>query len=426
MKSKNTTSLLKEVLQQINPPKEQLQEIDSSLKSFLEKLEKKLKSSKIIAQVFVGGSFAKKTLIKKDKYDVDVFLRFDKKYKDKDISIMTKKILKTFVKPQIIHGSRDYYRIKISKAFFIELIPVIKVANPKQSENITDLSYSHVKYIRKNVKNQNILDGIKLAKAFCYAHKCYGAESYINGFSGYSLELLVYYYKGFMNFIKAMAKLKDQVIIDMEKQHKTKQNILMDLNESKLSSPIILIDPTYKQRNVSAALSNETFKKFQKVCEKFVKNPSLKLFEQEKTDLNKIKLNAIKNKSEFLLIEIKTKKQEGDIAGSKLLKFYKHLDQEFSKYFFIKKKGFNYNDEKAARCFFVVKSRKEILFAGPHSDQKKHFKAFKKKHKNAVLRKKRLYAKQKITFNAEQFLTNWQKANKKKIKEMYISGLKNI
>ena len=97
----------------------------------------------------------------------------------------------------IIHGSRDYFQINESKDFVIELIPVIKATDPKKAENITDLSYSHVKYINKKIKNQKILDEIKIAKAFCYATKTYGAESYINGFSGYSLELLIYHYKSF-------------------------------------------------------------------------------------------------------------------------------------------------------------------------------------------------------------------------------------
>jgi len=54
---------------------------------------------------------------------------------------------------------------------------------------------------------KKILDEIRIAKAFCYANNCYGAESYISGFSGYALELLVYHYKSFLKFIKSMVKL---------------------------------------------------------------------------------------------------------------------------------------------------------------------------------------------------------------------------
>ena len=63
--------------------------------------------------------------------------------------------------------------------------------------------------MNKKVRSKKILDEIKIAKAFCHANNCYGAESYINGFSGYGLELLVYYYGGFLRFIKAVSKMKD-------------------------------------------------------------------------------------------------------------------------------------------------------------------------------------------------------------------------
>jgi tRNA nucleotidyltransferase (CCA-adding enzyme) len=84
---------------------------------------------------------------------------------------------------------------------------VKKISKPKEAENITDLSYSHVNYIKKRIKNKKILDEIRIAKAFCYATNTYGAESYIGGFSGYAIELLVYHYGSFLKFIKAISKL---------------------------------------------------------------------------------------------------------------------------------------------------------------------------------------------------------------------------
>src|SRR3989344_3469037 len=88
-------------------------------------------------------------------------------FKGKDISKLTEKLLKDLKNVHLIHGSRDYFQIKDSKDFFIELIPVIKVNDPKKAENITDLSYSHVKYINRKIKSQKILNEIKIAKAFC-------------------------------------------------------------------------------------------------------------------------------------------------------------------------------------------------------------------------------------------------------------------
>ncbi len=423
---KKINSILKEVLEKVEPAKEDIELIENSLKDFSERFEKRLKILRINAEIFVGGSFAKNTVIKKDNYDVDVFVRFDKKYNNKEISNLLAKALKPFRNITKIHGSRDYFKLKIGPTFFIELIPVKKIKTLKEAENITDLSYSHVKYMNKKVKSKKILDEIRIAKAFCYANNCYGAESYIQGFSGYALELLVYYYGSFTRLANAVTKMDEKVVIDIERHFRNKQIALMDINTAKLDSPIVLVDPTYKHRNVLAALSDETFDKFKSTCKKFLRNPSIKYFEVKKIDLEKIKNNAKKKKYEFVLIEARTNKQEGDIAGSKLLKFHRHLSSEIEDFFYVKKKGFNYNGKKSARYFFVVKDKGEIIRAGPYLKDKKHVAKFKKKHKKTFHDKGRVHVKKKINFTLKDFVNTWKTNNRKKLREMNIIGLKVV
>jgi tRNA nucleotidyltransferase (CCA-adding enzyme) len=425
-------SVLKEALERVNPPKLEMKFMENSLKSFEEIINKKIKLLKIDAEIFVGGSFAKKTMIKKSKYDIDVFLRFNKKYKEQEILLFTKRLLESFQGISTIHGSRDYFQVRLKENLFIELVPVIKVKKPSESKNITDLSYSHVKYIRKKVKQKNILDEIKIAKAFCHATSCYGAESYINGFSGYSLELLVYYYGGFLSFIKAIAKMpstnesKDKTVIDIEKHFKNKQSVLMDLNGSKLNSPIILIDPTYRQRNALAALSTETFLKFQEACKNFLNKPSIDFFEIQKINLDDIKEKAKKNNYEFIIIETKTNKQEGDVAGTKLFKFYNHLTEEIQKFFEIKDKFFEYDEKSGAKYYFVVKSKGKIVINGPYIDDKKNFIAFKKAHKNYFVKKERLFADEIIKIKIAEFIDMWKMKNQQKMKDMSIESLRVV
>lgn len=418
--------VLKEVLRKVNPSQGDLTEIEMHLKNLEKKLKDSIRDIRINAKIIVGGSYAKGTLIKKGKYDIDIFLRFEKEYSSKDISVLTKKILKNAgLKFEIKHGSRNYFRIEVNKNLFFELIPVLKVNKPEEAENITDLSYLHVNYINKKVKLKRIKDDIKIAKAFCYANNCYGAESYINGFSGYGLELLVYNYNGFLMFLREMANVRRKKIIDIEFHHKNPKRTLMDLNASKLHSPVILIDPTYKYRNVLAALSEETFRKFQKEAKRFLKNPSMKFFEKKRIDFEKKRKEAKRKNLEFRTLKIKTKKQKGDIAGSKLLKFYNHLLREISEYFFIKENGFEYNNDDTATCFFSVKRKKEVLVQGPKIDREneKHAKRFKKAHKNAYVKNKRLFAKKKLPKSLKDFLTKWEEKNKKKMGEMGIVGI---
>src|SRR3989344_4011283 len=439
---KKVDDILKEILIKVEPSKEQLKNINKSLSQFKGKIEKQIKRHKLDAVLFEGGSFAKKTIIKKDIYDIDLFLRFSEKFKansgkicinsssrksqikGQNISKLTEKLLKGFKGRSVIHGSRDYFQIKESKDFFIELIPVIKVNNPKKAENITDLSYSHVKYINKKIKSQKILNEIKIAKAFCYATKTYCAESYINGFSGYSLELLIYHYKSFLNFIKTISKHKHgKIIIDIEKHYKNKNDVLLDMNSSKLGSPIILVDPTYKQRNALAALSEETFERFKQESRIFLKNPSIKNFEIKKIDLDKIKKDALNKKYEFILLELKTQKPAGAVAGSKLLKFYNHLGNEIKIFFELKNKGFEYNQEHSTRCFFAVKPKKEIIIEGPFTKDKKNTKTFKKLHKKTFYKSNKIYARERVNFSLKKFIENWKEKYQRKINEMSISEL---
>lgn len=433
--------VLKKVLEKVQPSEKELKETEKIVKEFTSRLEKSLKSLNLDAQVFVGGSLAKKTLIKKDKYDGDIFVRFEKQNKKapnkqnknkkiakQNISELTYKALTKLkgITPQVVHGSRDYFQIQITPWLCLEVIPVIKADNPKQAENITDLSYHHVKYLAKKLKDKKIVQEIILAKAFCHAQKVYGAESYIRGFSGYSLELLVYYYKSFTKLLEAVSKLKkgEKLIVDIEKYYKNKNQIFMDLNESKTKSPIILIDPTYKQRNALATLSEEVFEKFKEKAQEFLKKPGEHFFEKQELNLSEIKSLAEKRNLDFLLAEAETPQQEGDIAGSKLLKFFNHLCFEIQKRFDLKEKGFEYVGGHKAIYFFVTKSKKKIILTGPLEKDNENSTRFRAEHKNAFVKSGRLFAEQEIPEKLRDYLSIWKAKNKQKINEMDISELR--
>ncbi|MCA9487531.1 MAG: nucleotidyltransferase domain-containing protein [Nanoarchaeota archaeon] len=421
---KKLNEVLNRVLDKITPEKNEVKIVEKEVKNFIEKFKKDIKKNKIKADIFTGGSFAKGTAIRKKLHDVDLFVRFSKEYPNEKLSSLLKRLLKNKKNVKLIHGSRDYYRVFFGESFFIELIPVYRITRPKDAENITDLSYSHVNYVKKKTKDKKLLNEIKLAKAFCQAQRVYGAESYIKGFSGYSIELLIIHYGSFVKLLRAIANSKDEkIVIDQERLYKNKKEVLMDLNGSKLDSPIVLIDPTHKARNALAALSEESFNKFKNAAKKFLKSPSIKDFFPDKLNLGKLKEDALKNKNEFIEINLKTNKQEGDIAGSKLKKFYNHLSKEISKYFEIKRKGFSYGGKKQANCFFVVKKRKEIVIGGPLTKDKKNIAKFRKKHKNTFAKKGRIYSRVKVNFSLDNFLKGWISKNKVKLREMDVLGV---
>jgi tRNA nucleotidyltransferase (CCA-adding enzyme) len=418
--------ILKKEIGLIKPSSEEIARIEPELKELIKSIEEKIKKQKISAEIFVGGSFAKKTLIKKEKYDIDVFIRFAKVQDEKKISGILQKLLPKNAKK--IHGSRDYFSLnkEINETNVdFEIIPVIKIKNPLEAKNIMDLSYFHVNYIKKKIaKTPGLADEIKIAKAFVHFQGCYGAESYINGFSGYALELLIIYYKSFINFIKCVVKNSgEKIVIDTEKFYKNKEAILREVNEAKLSSPIVLIDPTFKERNAVAALSQETFNRFKKSCIDFLKKPSLEFFKKK----DNVCLLEKKYKNKLIKLILLTEKQAGDIAGTKLKKFYNFFLTKIERYFKIKEKYFEY-DEKSniGRIYLVLDPRKEIIFSGPPVKMEDRLREFKKEHKKVIINGGKSYAKEKNNLTFEKFLNDFSNKEEKIIREMGISNIEFV
>jgi len=382
-------SVLAEELTRISLSSEEILRMNKLAKDFISSL----KSEGLRA--FVGGSLAKGTMVNREgKQDIDIFAQFD--YSEDILGF--EKILKKVKLPGVlkkVHGSRDYFQI-ICDEVILEVIPVVKNSDPETAENVTDVSLSHVKHVGGAVKkNPGIADEIKLAKAFCQANRCYGAESYIHGFSGYSLEVMVIHFGSFEKFLKNVGKKR---VIDPLKYFKSEREVLSELNGSKLQSPLVLVDPTYKYRNVSAGLGYETFEKFLKVAGEFVKKPSLDYFEWKPVDIEGMK----KMKGRFVKVDLKTDRQPGDIAGTKCKKILDFFVRELErKQQVVLAKEFDYDGGQDAQGYLVVVEKPEIECRGPSTGLEEASNAFlKAKGKNVFERKKFWWYREKVTIES--------------------------
>lgn len=384
----NVNQVLKKELERISLSKEETDELRESANKIVNKL------ASLGFRAEIGGSLAKGTMIRKSIQDVDIFVVFSE---EKNVDKLEKVLEKLKFNFKVIHGSRDYFQIKEKNVIF-ELIPVKEFISSDNFSNITDFSLIHVNYVKRQLKkNPKLADEIKLAKAFCYAQNCYGAESYIKGFSGYALELLIINFRSFVNFLK---RIKLAMVVDIEKKFKNPKIVFEELNESKLLSPIILIDPTYKFRNAAAGLSEEIFDNFLFEAKKFLKNPSEKAFKLKEINVYKLRENARKKKARFLQIRFHTYKQEGDIAGTKMKKFFEFLIKELErKEQKVLSKDFEYEGHEEALGYLVVKEKKEIEVKGPPKSNKQAVKNFKKVRKKIYFKSNFAYAKEKISLD---------------------------
>jgi len=382
--------VLKEVLLEIKPTKEEEIFVDKRIKEFMSRI--KVKEAKVI----LGGSGAKGTWLKTTN-DADIFILFDyNKYMGKSeglSDILEKQLKKSFKKLIRLHGSRDYFQVKES-CFTFEIVPILGIKNSKDAVNITDVSPLHAVFVKGAInKNKKLADEIRLMKQFCKANKVYGAESYINGFSGYMCEVLTIHYGSFLNLIKAAAKWDAKTIVDTKNFYKGK-DILMEMNKSKTISPMVLVDPVQADRNAAAALSVEKYELFKEKAKEFLKKPSLKFFEICKFDVEKLK-------KEFIVLEADVLEGKEDIVGAKLLKVFNFFRKELKDAEFDVRDN-NWYWDKGIKSYFYFKIAKDLdkeqIIEGPPAEMKDFVVDFKKKHKKTFVKSGRVCAKEKRNF----------------------------
>ncbi len=385
------------IINTITPDKKEREQFNLVTKSFLTKLNAQFQDAKAI----LGGSGAKDTWLA-EHHDVDIFVMFNlTKYRAKsaELSNLVELILKKAfpgVRITRVHGSRDYFHLTY-QALNFEVVPILKIAKAAQAVNITDISPLHAVWVNKHGKK--LKDEIRLAKQFFNANEIYGAESYLAGFSGYVVEILVIHYGSFENLLRAVQKWKHKEVIDPTGYYKGK-DVLFELNKSKIVSPLIVIDPVDKTRNAAAAVSQEKFLLLKKRAIEYLKKPSAAFFAKQENTFAALKKEAGKKKYNFVYVEINPMQGKEDVVGMKLLKTYNFLKQELQP-FLVKKSGWEWQDGGLARVYFFL-AKKELppyeLRLGPPLEMKEHVRQFKKKNKNSYVENGRVYAKVKLSF----------------------------
>ncbi len=381
---------VKSVLARIKPSKEEA----LAVKRLANEVMKKIKVKG--ATVMLGGSGAKDTYLK-GTHDIDIYVKFDpKKYGAKSdalADILHAAIKKKFPRLIRLHGSRDYFQVK-QGSFTFEIVPILNITKASQAKNITDFSHLHVKYVQKY---KRLADEIRLAKAFAKAQGVYGAESYIRGFSGYVIELLVISYGSFKKVVRGVAKWGHVKVIGSKKDAKK-------LNEAKKQSPLILIDPVQPDRNAAAAISEEKYYDFVLACKAFQKSPSLSFFERKRFDKEKLK-----SLGKVILVEAMPLSGKKDVVGAKVVGVFERVKSALLEHHFcvlFAKCVFGEEDQKA--CFYFVLDPRELASEkkqfGPPKENEKAVEAFRKKHGSIMFNEHRAYAMVKRNYTSASTL----------------------
>jgi tRNA nucleotidyltransferase (CCA-adding enzyme) len=335
------------------------------------------------AELLIGGSVAKGTWLP-GIHDIDCFLQFNYQTysnKSESLSDITEKIVKRcFSKYQRLHGSRDYFQTTY-QGYEVEIIPVLKISNPKMMKNITDVSPLHFIWLSKKTAKSQLQTDVRLAKQFFKANGLYGAESFIQGFSGHVIEVLILHYGSFIKLLKQATKWTDTIIIDPESHYTDETQLMILMNDSKLTSPLIVVDPMQPERNASAALSKKKYEKLKKIANKFLAKPNTNFFVEDKITAKKIRMRKSKNK--LILLTITPEAETTiDVAGCKILKQFEYITQLITGFDFkIIRKNWYWDKHSEALLWFYVDPKKlsaNFRHFGPPITVTEHATAFNK------------------------------------------------
>jgi tRNA nucleotidyltransferase (CCA-adding enzyme) len=181
----------------------------------------------------------------------------------------------------------------------------------------------------------------------------------------------------------------------MPKFYKNKDMLMIEMNESKLLSPLILVDPVQPDRNAAAAIGPEKLNIFIKAAKSFIKNPSIKYFTKEDITRESMQKTAEKRKMPLIVITAESGKEKEDVAGAKLFKLFNLIMERLEKEGKVNGQ-WKFNDEKrAAEFFFLFKPEKKIIIKGPPIKLKENVKEFKKRWPRTFIKAGNLYSQRK-------------------------------
>lgn len=387
------------MIEKLRPTQEDRDRIDSIIQKIVRPLSDH--------DIFVGGSIAKDTWLRESQ-DIDLFVRFEE---DGNLSEKLEESLRSCgFSYYRVHGSRDYFHVLID-GYTVEIIPILRIDSADQAHNITDVSPLHVTWVKKH---KEMADEIRLSKAFAKAQDIYGAESYIQGLSGYCLEILTIYYNGFEPLLKAAAKWKEQTIIDIEGHHK---DPVHEINESKIS-PLILIDPVDPSRNAAASLSKEKYDLFRSCASGYLKYPDESWF------IRKPLSQRLTTRDNITLITIEPLEGKKDVIGCKIRKVYQYIAKQLELHgFTLIDSAWEFN--KKAYLAYVVKpeTKDRFIKTGPPLDAEKDAERFREKHPDAFTKDGRLYAEVESRYKNPQELFRAMESDpyvKEKVKSLVV------
>ncbi|MDR0438734.1 MAG: CCA tRNA nucleotidyltransferase, partial [Methanocalculaceae archaeon] len=239
------------------------------------------------------GSVARGTWVKGDK-DIDIFMLFPpdlsrEELQEKGLTVAYE-VVKTFSGTAKEKYAEHPYLNAVIEGFDVDIVPCYNISSIVEMKCAVDRTPFHTRYLLPKITP--IREDVLLLKQFTKGGGIYGSDHMTGGFSGYLCELLILAYGGFSEFIQAASKFHYGEVIDIEGYYPDTKII-----RKKFFEPLVVIDPTDKDRNVAAALTSTRFTEFVELARNYCAKPNRIYFLSDpSTRMNKAEFAKILQK----------------------------------------------------------------------------------------------------------------------------------
>ncbi|MDK2782371.1 MAG: hypothetical protein PWR13_1399 [Archaeoglobi archaeon] len=362
--------VLEEVLRRIKPGKEEREEMKRVAEEVMRRLRELTKELSIPVEIQLVGSAARDTWLSGNR-ELDVFILFPPSVKEEEMERIGLEIARKVSEDyEEMYAEHPYIRAKIGE-WSVDIVPCFKIDDPSKRISAVDRTPFHNAYLKERIKG--LEDEVLLLKQFMKGIGVYGAESKVQGFSGFLCELLILYYGSFLETLKAARKWRKGTRIDIEGHGNYDGR-----------DPPIVIDPVDPKRNAAAAVSLDSMAKFVDAAREFLSNPSLKFFFPEKRVLSREEIKERMRERGTLTVLILWDAQGlEEIIYPQLRKAQESICSMLQRNGFrVLRSAVHYSQKPALLIELEVwKLPKIEKHLGPFFTQEVHAERFKKKHR---------------------------------------------
>ncbi|WP_414836379.1 CCA tRNA nucleotidyltransferase [Candidatus Nanohalococcus occultus] len=392
----NWKRLRTKVLEQYGPTDEEI----SELRKHYEKVSEIIESTYGLETHF-AGSASRETCMTGDN-DIDVFVLFPSKTSEEELKEKGLEIGKTVFEELNGEYHTEYAEHPYTKGEIngleVEIVPCFDVEATDIRSSV-DRTPHHSRWVQNNLDEKQRED-VVILKAFLTCAGLYGSSLKVEGFSGYSCEILIAEFGSFQELMEEAKDWNGDTVIDPENHHEK----LPESLENKFSGDSLkIIDPVDPERNVTSVLSTENYAKFIYSCWRMSEEPGMDFFTVEETEVTEFEISQeLEKHGDFLVMEFDAVDEVEDIVYPQMRKTMRALNAEFRRHDFqVYDSGFFVGEDRIKIFFEVEMNLPEIKHVeGPKVYHNfKHMSQFQSKYENTFIKGERIYGKSQREFS---------------------------